>query len=207
MLEGLVGWSGFQQQTIQRIQEQTKALFDLSPNILQSENSPGPVMKLISVSPANSPSPWSGWANSKARPAFCTASANLKKATCLELKGEGTGCDRSWLQFIGIWRKYGLNVAEIWHSISNKKLQVVHLRHLPASQCHAAREVQRGPYMWVKKTQQSRAKSWEICLWKHGYNATNTSTNFVDSLLPTLGMMKKDFESIIRFSAQSTTWE
>lgn len=60
------------------------------------------------------------------------------------MKHQGTGCDRSWLQFIGIWRKYGREFG-IPFPTKNFKLSISVT--LPASQCHAAREVQRGPYV------------------------------------------------------------
>lgn len=60
------------------------------------------------------------------------------------MKHQGTGCDRSWLQFIGIWRKYGRKFG-IPFPTKNFKLSISVT--LPASQCHAAREVQRGPYV------------------------------------------------------------
>ena len=147
------------------------------------------------------------------------------KETQYTMKHQGNGCDRSWLQFIGIWRKYGRDLA--FHFLF-KNFKLVHPLSvtLPASQCHAAREVQRGPEPWVKKiTCQSRAKSWEIYppVNKHSngkspFSIGNTSSkglfsiamlvyqrvplkawlqcykhihHFVDSLLPTLGMMSQ----------------
>ena len=112
-------------------------------------------------------------------------------------KHQADGCDRSWLQFTVIWRKYGRQWQfGIPFPFPTKifKLSIL-FRHLPASQCHAAREVQPGPHVG----------------WKHGYNATNTSTflmRFVDSLYCLLlEWWKKTSSPFKRFSAQSTTWK
>ena len=74
-------------------------------------------------------------------------------------------------------------MENIWHSISHKKTSSCpssSVTNLPASQCHAAREVQPGPrvgrnHFWEQRSGQIMGFTFEAC-WAN--NATNDESDF-----------------------------